>query len=60
MLLSYQQNSSQKVVIIVIWMKSRSRYMIWSKFWIMVCYVLVLGDKIDIMYSDVIKCGFSQ
>jgi len=29
--------------------------MIWSKFWIMVCYVLILGNQIDIMYGDVIK-----
>jgi len=34
--------------------------MIWSQLWKCICYVLILWDKVNIVYGDVIKCGFSQ
>ena len=55
-----QQNSSKKFFIIVLWVKSRRRNMIWSQFRKMIGNVLIGWNKIDIVYSNIIKHGFSQ
>jgi len=55
-----QQNSSKELLIVVLWMKSGSRHMIWSQSRKWVRYVHIIRNQINVVYSNVVKCRFGQ